>query len=118
MKKLKLIGEPYKIEKNTAFIKGMFNSSLECAKFLGASLRTVSGVRGAVKKGVKEAQGAPEGAFRATFEDKILKSDLVFLKTWYAIDIPRMCNPIVGYGKTRMIKTHAELRREKGIILA
>ena len=33
MKKLKLIGEPYKIEKNTAFIKGMFNSKLECAKF-------------------------------------------------------------------------------------
>lgn len=26
MKKLKLIGEPYKILKNTAFIKGMFNS--------------------------------------------------------------------------------------------
>ena len=36
MKKLKLIGEPYKIMKNTAFIKGMFNSSLEVAKFTGA----------------------------------------------------------------------------------
>ena len=33
MKKLKLIGEPYKIEKNTAFIKGMFNSALEVTKF-------------------------------------------------------------------------------------
>ena len=33
MKKLKLIGEPYKIMKNTAFVKGMFNSSLEVAKF-------------------------------------------------------------------------------------
>jgi len=33
MKKLKLIGEPFKIHKNTAFIKGMFNSRLEVAKF-------------------------------------------------------------------------------------
>lgn len=33
MKKLKLIGEPLKIHKNTAFIKGMFNSKLEVAKF-------------------------------------------------------------------------------------
>jgi len=36
MKKLKLIGEPFKIHKNTAFIKGMFNSNLEAAKFTGA----------------------------------------------------------------------------------
>jgi len=28
MKKLKLVGEPFKIYKNTAFIKGMFNSSV------------------------------------------------------------------------------------------
>ena len=33
MKKLKLIGEPYKIMKNTAFIKGMFTSDVEVAKF-------------------------------------------------------------------------------------
>jgi ribosome biogenesis protein BMS1 len=25
-KKLKLVGEPFKVKKNTAFIKGMFNS--------------------------------------------------------------------------------------------
>ena len=36
MKKLKLLGEPFKIHKNTAFIKGMFNSTLEVAKFQGA----------------------------------------------------------------------------------
>lgn len=36
MKKLKLVGEPLKIHKNTAFIKGMFNSKLEVAKFQGA----------------------------------------------------------------------------------
>ena len=29
VKKLKLIGEPYEIYKNTAFIKGMFNSQVQ-----------------------------------------------------------------------------------------
>ena len=54
MKKLKLIGEPYKIHKNTAFIKGMFNSNIEVAKFQGAQhgaqLKTVSGIRGQIKR--------------------------------------------------------------------
>ena len=36
MKKLKLIGEPYKVMRNTAFIKGMFTSDVEVAKFTGA----------------------------------------------------------------------------------
>ncbi|CDW84912.1 bms1l protein [Stylonychia lemnae] len=113
MKKLKLIGEPFKIHKNTAFIKGMFNSKLEVAKFQGAQIRTVSGIRGQIKKVVKE--NAPEGSFRATFEDKILKSDIVFCRTWYQVDIPKFCNPVIAYGKTRMLKTHAELRKEKNL---
>lgn len=52
VKKLKLIGTPYKIFKNTAFIKGMFNSAIECAKFEGAALCTVSGIRGQVSYSV------------------------------------------------------------------
>jgi ribosome biogenesis protein BMS1 len=92
MKKLKLIGTPHKIFKNTAFVKGMFNSSLECAKFEGASIRTVSGIRGQIKKALR----SPEGAFRATFEDRILKSDIVFARTWYPVSVPKFYNPVTS----------------------
>ncbi|KAF1942231.1 DUF663-domain-containing protein [Clathrospora elynae] len=92
VKKLKLTGHPYKIFKNTAFIKDMFKSSLEIAKFEGASIRTVSGVRGQIKR----ALAKPEGNFRATFEDKILMSDIVFLRAWYPIKPRRFYNTVTN----------------------
>jgi ribosome biogenesis protein BMS1 len=41
VKKLKLVGTPMKIMKNTAFISGMFNSALEVAKFEGIELEFI-----------------------------------------------------------------------------
>lgn len=92
VKKLKLTGHPYKIFKNTAFIKDMFQSALEVAKFEGASIRTVSGVRGQIKRPLSK----PEGNYRATFEDKILMSDIVFLRAWYPIKPHRFYNPVAN----------------------
>ncbi|KAF6747958.1 GTP binding protein [Ephemerocybe angulata] len=92
VKKIKLTGVPYKIFKNTAFVKDMFSTALEVAKFEGANVRTVSGIRGQVKKALPK----PDGAFRATFEDKILKSDIVFLRAWYSVQPRKFYNPVTS----------------------
>ncbi|KAB0805247.1 hypothetical protein PPYR_02217 [Photinus pyralis] len=91
MKKLKLIGHPLKIYNKTAFIKDMFNSSLEVARFEGAQIKTVSGIRGQIKKAISK----PEGCFRGTFEDKIKLSDIVFCRTWFKVNVPQFYNPMI-----------------------
>ncbi|EGR32753.1 hypothetical protein IMG5_071660 [Ichthyophthirius multifiliis] len=112
LKKLKLIGEPFKIYKNSAFIKGMFNSNIEVSKFEGAQIKTPSGIRGQIKKAVKEGQ---PGSFRATFEDKLVASDLVFLRTWYKVELEKFYNPILSYEKMRLMKTTWELRKQLNV---
>ncbi len=115
VKKLKLVGHPQKIYKKTAFISGMFNSDVEASRFEGAALRTVSGLRGAVKKAV---QGGG-GSFRSTFEDRLLMSDVVFLRLWLPIEPVHYYNPVTSLlGQElewRGVKTTAVLRREHGI---
>lgn len=118
VKKLKLIGMPLKIHRKTAFIKDMFNSALEVAKFEGAQIQTVSGIRGQIKK----AEAKPEGCFRATFEDKIMLSDIVFCKTWCRVDVPSFYNPVTSLllpfaekDQWRGMKTVSQLKREKNI---
>ncbi len=54
VKKLRLVGTPFRIARHTAFVGGMFGSGLEAAKFEGAAVRTVSGIRGTIKKVCRE----------------------------------------------------------------
>ncbi|OQR75081.1 ribosome biogenesis protein bms1-like [Tropilaelaps mercedesae] len=118
VKKLKLTGTPVKIKNRTAFVEGMFNSVIEVTKFEGAALRTVSGIRGQIKKPIK----APPGAFRAAFEDKLLKADIVFLRTWYTVPVPKffvnaatLLMPINEKDQWKGMKTLGELRAERGL---
>jgi ribosome biogenesis protein BMS1 len=92
VKKLKLVGYPSKIYRNTAFIKDMFTSAMEVAKFEGASIKTVSGIRGEIKR----ALSSPEGHYRATFEDRILMSDIVIMRTWYPVKPKKFYNPVTS----------------------
>ncbi|KAI0685623.1 hypothetical protein BC835DRAFT_1383114 [Cytidiella melzeri] len=116
VKKLKLTGVPYKIFKNTAFVKDMFNSALEVAKFEGANIRTVSGIRGQVKKALTK----PDGAFRATFEDKVLMSDIIFLRAWYSIQPRKFYNPVTSLllshkNQWSGMRLTGQVRREEGL---
>ncbi|CAE8645936.1 unnamed protein product [Polarella glacialis] len=109
-KKLKLVGEPYKIFKNTAFVRNMFNSDLEVNKYMHAKIQTVSGIRGEIKK----AEGT-KGQFRATFEDRILMSDLVVCKCWINVEPKKFYHPVVDVTDWRPARLIGELRAVKGV---
>lgn len=116
VKKLKLVGHPYKIFRNTAFVKDMFSNSLEVAKFEGAAIRTVSGIRGEIKRALSK----PDGYFRATFEDKVLMSDTIFLKTWYPVKVKKFYNPVTSllsskHNDWKGMRLTGAVRAENGI---
>ena len=58
-------------------------------------VRTVSGIRGQIKKPLSKPH--PEGSFRATFEDKLLLSDIVVLRTWYPLSPVTYFNPVTSH---------------------
>lgn len=115
VKKLKLTGTPQKVQKTTVFIKGLFNSDVEGAKFIGAKLKTVSGIRGMIKAVIK----GKNGIVRATFEDKVLLSDIVFIRAWKPVDPPRFCTVVRNLVEPNWVgmRTMAQLRRDKGVPL-
>lgn len=76
---------------------------MEVSKFEGATIRSVSGIRGQIKKALTVG---PDGSFRATFEDKILMSDIIFCRTWYSISPEKFFNPIVLFDKYYFFSPH------------
>ena len=92
-KKLKLIGYPDQIAQNTVFVRDMFNSAEEAARFEGAKVKTVAGIRGAIKK----ALPTKRGIVRCTFEDKILKSDIVHCRVYAKVPIPQHCDAVTNW---------------------
>lgn len=56
--------------------------------------------------------GGKAGSFRASFEDKPLLSDIIFLRAWIAVDLPRFYNPVTNLlapapAKRAGLKPHA-----------
>jgi hypothetical protein len=119
-KKLKLIGTPFEIFNKTAYIQGMFNSALEVARFEGAKIQTVSGIPGRIVKAVTHE--GKEGTFRATFNDKIVKSDIIMCKTFVVVKTYKYYNPVTSLllankAGWKGMRTQKEIRADKGVVI-
>ncbi|XP_037790016.1 ribosome biogenesis protein BMS1 homolog [Penaeus monodon] len=117
VKKLRLLGTPEKIVQKTAFVKDMFHTETEIAKFVGAKVQTQSGIRGILKK----AHGH-KGLFRATFEDIIKMSDVIVLKTWVPLVLTQYCSTMRTLllspkekAEWQGMRTVAQIKKAKGI---
>ena len=108
VKKLRVKGNPKEIFKKTAKITDMFTSELEAGQFVGALIKTTSGIRGIIKKVEKD------GVVRCTFEDTIKPSDIVFLNTWVKVPPTNFYQTIDSLltDNWNLVRTTAELRSE------
>uniref|UniRef100_UPI00358E0ED9 ribosome biogenesis protein BMS1 homolog n=1 Tax=Myxine glutinosa TaxID=7769 RepID=UPI00358E0ED9 len=70
----------------------MFSSALEATRCEGVGVRTVSGIRGVIKRALRPPH--PPGSVRATFEDRVQLSDLVFVRAWASVPLPQHCIPV------------------------
>ncbi|KAJ3734936.1 GTP binding protein [Lentinula guzmanii] len=76
---------------------GMFSSALEVAKFEGASVWTKAVSAGGLGGDGKRKGGkGGDVAFRAAFEDKLLMSDIVFLRAWYSVQPRKFYAPVTS----------------------
>ncbi|OAG29409.1 ribosome biogenesis protein BMS1 [Nematocida displodere] len=111
LKKLKLVGYPSEIKGHTVFVKDMFHTEEEAARYEGTLLKTTSGLRGQVKK------AGEKGLFRATFEGELKMSDIIFLPCFAPI-VPMKAyvnaEVFAGAGEIRLLK---ELREAHGVPL-
>lgn len=109
MKKLKLIGYPSEIKGHTVFVKDMFHSQEEAARYEGVMLKSVSGIRGQIKK------AGDKGVFRASFEAPIKMSEIIFLPCFFPIPAVKIYLNAEDFRDSGEIGLLREIREKKHI---